>query len=132
MILAFLMKVFFKIVYEIIAFIVNGIIFLLKALGTILKELFLAIVQAARESRINRIEKKNNKSIENVPKTTETIENVETPKTSSTIAYVIVRRNVDETWTQSKPILSYDEARKQLNKERNESKYPRLLKQVYI
>lgn len=53
-------------------------------------------------------------------------------KKSGKLMYVIVRRNEDGSWTQSKPIESYERAKEQLNKERSESKYPRLLKQIYV
>lgn len=53
-------------------------------------------------------------------------------KKTGTLMYVIVRKQPNETWTQSGVILNYEEAKARMMQERAMSKYPRLLKRVYI
>ena len=103
-------------------------------LGAIGRLLYMAIdttITATGEAiDLHNSKHKNQKVIANVePKL---IGEPEPVKKTGKLMYVIVRRNADGSWTQSKPIESYERAKEQLNRERSSSKYPRLLKQIYV
>lgn len=110
-------------------FLIPAFFGLLGAIGRLLYMAIDTTITATGEA-INLNSSKDKKVITNVePKL---IGEPEPVKKTGKLMYVIVRRNEDGSWTQSKPIESYDKAKEQLNRERSSSKYPRLLKQIYV
>jgi len=101
-------------------------------LGAIGKLLYMAInttVTATGEA-IDLHNSKHQKVIANVEP--RLIEDSQSVKKTGKLMYVIVRRNEDGSWTQSKPVKSYDEARAILLRERRLTSFPRMIKKVYV